>query len=391
MSELLYIAIILFGGVFLAKLLSLLKLPDVTGYLVAGLILGPSLTGLVPESIAENMGSITQIALGFIAFSIGCEINLQTLKKIGTKVLFITFSQALGAWLTVLLGIYFIFGQSLAFSIVIAAIAVATAPAATLLVVKQYQAKGPLVNMLLPVVAIDDAIGVMVFGLSLAIARSLTSASSHFSILTSILGPLWEITGSLILGFIFGLCMTWINTKIRSDSELLSLSVAFVFLGTGLALTIHLSPLLLCMAMGSFFSTLSNKVDRMLFKIENFTPPIYVAFFTLAGINLHLSLLKQVGLIGLGYVIIRVIGKVGGAWFGAWKTKQAPAIRKYLGFTLIPQAGVAIGLAMLASTALPEYGHQIRTIILGATVIYEILGPYITKVSLIKAGEISLS
>ncbi len=390
MSEILYIAIIIFSGVFCAKALSYFKLPDVTGYLVAGLIIGPSLLGLVPATIADGMGSITQVALGFIAFSIGSEINFQSLKKIGSKVLIITFSQALGAWFAVFAGMFLLFHQSLSFSLVIAAIAVATAPAATLMVIKQYQARGPVVNMLLPVVAIDDAIGVIIFGLSVSIAKSLSvSSSNNFSLFQSILQPVWEITGSILAGFLFGLLMAWINKKLKNDSELLSITIAFVFLGAGFALSFHLSPLLLCMAMGSFFSSFTNSVDRMLFKIENFTPPIYVAFFTLAGINLHLSLLKEVGWIGLAYVIIRVIGKVSGAWFGAWKTQAPKTIQKYLGFTLIPQAGVAIGLAMLASAAFPEFGSQIRTIILGATVIYELIGPYITKVCLFKAGEIN--
>jgi Kef-type K+ transport system membrane component KefB len=390
MSEILYIAIIIFAGLFCAKALSYFKLPDVTGYLVAGLIIGPSLLGLVPAHIADSMGNITQVALGFIAFSIGSEINFQSLKKIGPKVLIITLSQALGAWFAVFVGMFLLFHQSLSFSLVIAAIAVATAPAATLMVIKQYQAKGPVVNMLLPVVALDDVIGVIIFGLSLSIAKSLNiSSSNDFSLIQSILQPVLEIAGSILAGFLLGFLMALINKKLKNDSELLSVTIAFIFFGAGFALSFHLSSLLLCMAMGSFFSSLTNNVDRMLFKIENFTPPIYVTFFTLAGINLHLSMLKEVGLIGLAYVIIRVIGKVSGSWFGAWRTKAPKTIQKYLGFTLIPQAGVAIGLAMLASTAFPEFGSQIRTIILGATVIYELVGPYITKACLYKAGEIN--
>jgi Kef-type K+ transport system membrane component KefB len=390
MPEIMYLSIMLIAGVLMAKAVSIIKMPKVTGYLLAGLFIGPSFLNLVPESIAVNMGIITQMTLGFIAFTIGNEMNVTSLRKIGPKAFIISFFQAFSAGFVVVLSMFFLFRQSLPFSLVLGAIAMSTAPTATLLVIRQYKAKGPLVNMLLFVVAIDDVIGIVFFSIAVAVAGALMHQTANSSLWLSILNPLWEITGSVIVGFLLGIILTWVNQKIKNDTELLVLAIAFVFFGAGLAIVIHLSSLLLCMAMGASFASLAQQKDRMMFKLENFVPPIYIAFYTLAGINLHISTVKEVGLIGIGYIVIRIVGKVAGAWFGAWKTHSPDVIRRYLGFTLLTQAGVVIGLAMLASTAFPEFGPKIQTIILGATVIYELIGPFLAKTCLFKAGEIDL-
>ncbi len=380
----------LITGLLMGKLVSLAKLPKVTGYLLGGVLIGPSILNLVPESAALNMAIITQMTLGFIAFTIGNEMNLVSIRKIGSKALIISFIQSICAGLIVFLAMLFIFSQDLAFSIILGAIAMSTAPTATLLVIKQYKAKGPLVNMLLFVVAIDDVIGIIFFSIALALAGSIIQSGMNGSLLISIFAPFWEIFGSVIIGFLLGILLTWINHKTQNDTELLVFSVAFVFLGTGIALALNLSALLTCMAMGTCFSNLTPKRDRMMLKLEAFVPPIYIAFYTLAGINLHLAILKQVGIIGIAYIVFRVIGKVIGAWLGAWQTKSSPVIRRYLGLSLLTQAGVVIGLAMIASTTFPQYGYKIQTIILGATVIYELMGPFLTKTCLFKAGEIDL-
>jgi len=266
------------------------------------------------------------------------------------------------------------------------AIAAATAPAATIMVIKQYRAKGPLVNTLLPVVAIDDAVGIMAFGISMTIAKSLMDASQTFNIKTLIL-PIKEILLAFIIGIAIGFALSFISKYSEGEDQLLTISLATVFITVGLAIKLNISPLLTCMAIGATVSNIAPNSTRVLSIVDKFTPPVFVAFFTIAGIELNLSILKHVGLLGIAYIIFRVIGKVLGAYIGAKLAKSPAVVQKYLGLTLIPQAGVAIGLAMVAETAVPEFGAAIRTIILSATVIYELVGPLLTKIALFKAGE----
>lgn len=385
MSILWYIALMLFGGLLFGRLAKLVKLPNVTGYLIAGLILGPFVLRLLPLGIVDEMGVIADVALGFIAFSVGSEFKLSYIKRVGMMPIVIACLEALGATVLVT-GSMLAFGQPPAFSIMMGAIAAATAPAATIMVIRQYKAKGPMTETLLTVVALDDAAALMLFGIASAIAQQMTSGGGN--VLASILQPFYEIFGSLILGAVLGAVFTFPLRFFKKQGNRLCIIIAMVFLAVSLATLLELSSLLVCMAMGCLFVNLSSQSEHVMSITDNFTPPILMLFFVLSGAELDITVLPAIGLVGILYVVTRVIGKLFGAFVGA-KIMKAPAVvSKYLGFALIPQAGVAIGLSLLAGGIVPEYAQQIRAIILCGTLIYEMIGPVITKISLKKAGEI---
>ena len=391
MHMLFYIAVILFAGMGTAKILSKFKLPNVTGYLIAGLIIGPSLLGIIPKEASDKLSIISEAALSFIAYSIGSEFNIENLKRVGKGVILITVLEALTAVFLVDIVMIFVLGQPVAFSLVLGAIAAATAPAATLMVVRQYKAKGPVVDTLLPVVAMDDAVGIMAFGVSTTIAQTLVKNSGGISIAKIILIPLLEIVAALVIGFGMGIFLTYLSKKVKGEDGLLSIVIAILFATAGIAIRFNLSSLLACMMVGATLTNLDPNNKRAFTAVERFTPPVLISFFTIAGVQLDLSILKEVGLLGIVYIVVRVVGKMLGAYLGAKISDFPDTVEKYLGFTLIPQAGVAIGLSMIAQNTLPSpYGAQVRTIVLAATVIYELLGPMITKTALIKAGEIKL-
>jgi len=385
---LLYISIVLLSGLLVAKLVSYVKLPDVTGYLVAGLIIGPGISKLIPQNAVTSMGIISEAALGIIAFSIGSEFSFRHLKKLGSKLITLTVIQALGAYIAVALPMILIFGRSVSFSLILAAIAVATAPAATVMVVKQYKAKGPLVNVLLPLVAIDDAIGIIIFGITATTVQSLVHSGGGNSLLAAIALPVWEILLAGLLGLASGLLLSYLLPRARDDEQRLTMILAFIFLDVALANIFNVSSLLLCMTTGAVITNMMKKSEKFFALVDRFSPPIYVAFFTISGASLDIEILKKVGLIGIGYVVFRSIGKILGAFFGAKALHMPETIQKYLGMTLLPQAGVAIGFSIVAQNVLPEYGAAIRTIVLGATFIYELVGPVLAKIALLKAGEI---
>lgn len=366
--------------------MKLLTLPNVTGYLIFGLLAGPYCFNIIPHEVIQQFGIIPDIALGFIAFSIGAEFKLSYLKLVGKAPVMIAFAEALGAVLIVDL-ILILTGNDIAFSLVLGAIAAATAPAATLMVVRQYKAKGPVTNTLLPVVAIDDAVALMAFGLSVAIARVInsTGGTSMFSLL---LDPVIEIVGSLVFGALLGIILKYMTAWYTGRGNRLSLAGAMILLCVGVSEQLGFSPLLACMSLSAVFVNTSNQSDKVFEQVDRFTPPIFMLFFFVSGAELDITVLPAVGVIGIFYVVFRVVGKVFGAAFGAKLAKAEPVVKKYLGLTLIPQAGVAIGLASMATNIVPEYGSKIKTIILCATVISELVGPVITKMALKKAGEI---
>lgn len=391
MHMLFNLAVILFAGMVTAKLLSRFKLPNVTGYLIAGLIIGPSILGIIPKEGVDKLSIISEAALSFIAYSIGSEFNIGNLKRVGKGVIVVTVFEALTAVLFVDLVMIFILKQPIPFSLVLGAIAAATAPAATLMVVRQYKAKGPVVSTLLPVVAIDDAVGIIAFGISMTIAKALVNSSNKISVTRILFIPLLEIFFALLIGFLMGILLTYLSKRVKGEDSLLSLVIATLFATAGLAISLDLSSLLACMMVGATLTNLDPNNKRAFTTVERFTPPILISFFTIAGVQLDISILKQVGMLGLVYIVVRVIGKMLGAFVGAKISKFPDTVQKYLGFTLIPQAGVAIGLSMIAQNTLPSpYGAQVRTITLAATVIYELVGPMITKQALIRAGEIEV-
>lgn len=381
-----YLAICLFAGLLGGKLVKPLKLPSVTGYLLIGILIGPYVLNLVPAEAAEGFGIVSDMALGFIAFSIGAEFKLDYLKKVGKAPIVIAIFESLMAVVLVDTALI-VSGQGVPFSLCLGAIAAATAPAATLMVVRQYKAKGPVTQTLLPVVAIDDATALMFFGISVAVAKSLT-ASGDVNIWLTLLDPLVEIVGALIFGGVLGFGLSLLMKWFHSQGNRLSIAIGMVFLCAGVADMLGLSSLLACMAMSAMFVNLSNVSDKVFSVVDQMTPPLFMLFFLLSGVDLNIQIIPTVGVIGVIYVVFRVIGKMLGTGIGAKLSSTEPVVQKYLGLTLIPQAGVAIGLSGVAMTVVPEYGAQIRAIILCATVIYEITGPVITKMALTKAGEI---
>lgn len=376
------------AGLLLTRVVKLVKLPNVTGYLIAGLLIGPYCFKLISAEALETLDVITVAALGFIAFSIGSEFKLAHLKAIGGKILIITACEALGA--VILVDVVVIaLGFPVPMALCLGAIAAATAPAATLLVVRQYHAKGELTSTLLPVVAMDDAIGLMAYALSVSAAKMIQNGEA-FNVMTTLVNPLLEIVFSLGLGAVIGAVVALSNRFFQSRGNRLTIGIAAVLLGVGLAQQFGLSHLLLCMAIGATYVNLRDDAIQTLEQADAWTPPLFLLFFVLSGAELNVTVLPSLGIIGAVYIVTRVVGKYLGAFVGCTISKASHKIRKYLGLSLIPQAGVAIGIAQLVVTELPQYGASIQAVILCATLIYELVGPVITKYSLIKAGEIEV-
>lgn len=381
------LSISLILGLLSSKLMKLIKMPNVTGYLLIGLLAGPYCLNILSIEVIEKFSIIPEVALGFIAFSIGAEFKLSYLKKVGKAPLIIAFTEALGAVLLVDL-VLVIAGYDISFALVLGAIAAATAPAATLMVVRQYKAKGPVTNTLLPVVAIDDAAALILFGISIAISKAITSTSTT-SIVSTLLDPFVEIVGALLFGAVLGVVIAFATKWFTGRGNRLVVSTAMILFCISVCNALGYSSLLACMAMSAVFVNLSKVSNKVFDLIDRFTPPIFMLFFFISGAELNLTILPAVGIIGILYIVFRVVGKVSGAAIGAKISKSEPEVRKYLGYTLIPQAGVAIGLASVSMSVVPEYGQKIRTIVLCGTVIYELVGPLVTKLALKKAGEIN--
>jgi Kef-type K+ transport system membrane component KefB len=386
MSILFYLALILFSGLIFGRVVKFIKLPNVTGYLIAGLIIGPYCLKLIPLNTVVQFELISEIALAFIAFTVGSEFKISYLKKVGITPIVIAIFEALTAAVLVT-GILILFGFEIEISLLLGAIASATAPAATIMVVRQYNAKGPVTDTLLSVVAIDDAVALIVFGFSMAMVNSMQNPGQNSALMSAGL-PIIEIVGSIILGLVLGLLFTVPLRFFKKDSNRLIITIGFVFIGSALASMLGLSPLLLCMFMGATLVNV-NKSAKSIFKlVDGVTAPIFLMFFVVSGAELDITFLPKIGLIGILYIVSRVAGKVTGASIGAIIMKAPETVKKYIGFTLIPQAGVAIGLSLIASQTLPEYGQTIRAVVLSATLVYELIGPAFTKIGLRKAGEI---
>ena len=379
------LALMIFAGMFCGRMVKHIRLPNVTGYLIAGLLIGPSVLGLLSADFLDVITIISKVALGFIAFSIGNEFKLSYFKEVGIAPVVIACLESFFAVLFVFLGLL-ASGQQVAFSLVLSAIAAATAPAATIMVIKQYRANGPVTKTLLSVVAIDDATALILFSLSVAIAQAVMGTSG--SLVATLLSPLWEIGGALLIGAIFGFLFLLPLRFFHKQGNRLSLIVAFIFAGLGVSQWLGLSDLLLCMAMGAVLANFSTDINSLMDICDSITPPVFMIFFVASGAELRLSVLPTVGLIGIIYIVFRVLGKMFGASLGGIVCKCEKGVRKYLGPCLLPQAGVAIGLSLAAAEVVPDYASEIRAVILCSTLIYELIGPAVTKFSLKKAGEI---
>ncbi|MCK9524373.1 MAG: cation:proton antiporter [Limnochordia bacterium] len=387
MDILLKIGIVFVVGLVGGKVARILKLPNVSGYLVAGLFLGPSFFKYISAADMDSLSVISEVALAVIAFSIGSEFVLKDMLKLGKSIVMITLLEVIGAIALVFALMFFVFSQPFAFSIVIASMSAATAPAATLMVIRQYRANGPLTRTVLPVVALDDVFGIMAFGIALSLAR-LSVGGSESTLLQMLLQPLVEIVGSLGLGAVLGFILAWVAQKAGDRDELLGITLAAIAVATGLSTVLGLSPLLTNIVMGTIVVNVMRHSTRVFSAVNDFASPVYILFFTLAGASLDLRILMSVGLMGLGYIIARALGKGIGAYAGAKHVGAPDTVRKYLGLALLPQGGISIGLSVLVRQFLPQYAVPITTIIMFSVLVYEVSGPIFAKIAISKAGEI---
>lgn len=374
------------AGLLMTRLTRLVKLPNVTAYLIAGVLIGPCVLKVIDSSTVSEMGLITNTALGFIAFSIGDQFKLSDLRAIGRTAMLITVFESLGAVIlvdTITLSL----GFEPAMCIVLGALAASTAPAATLLVVRQYKASGPLTSMLLPVVAADDATGLIAYSISVSIAQGMVSHEA-FSVVNTILVPVRNIAAALLLGAVLGYVVALLHRWFRSHTNRMSMCIAAVFFCVAVSDMFGLSSLLMCMALGAVYVNMRDDAEKILNCIDDWTYPLFMLFFVISGAQLDLTSLPKVGLLGVIYIIVRFSGKYIGSFIAASICGCEPAVRKGIGWALMPQAGVAIGMATLAVSQLPQYGSQILTVILSATLVYEIIGPIAAKTALQRAGEI---
>ena len=416
MQILLSLSIAMLAGLLLSRLAKLVKLPAVTAYLVAGILVGPYVLGRLgvqgigftqADIDAKTFSLLADVALGFIAFAIGNEFRLAQLKKTGKQATIIGIFQAVITTIlvdAVLIGIHFAMPDKLPLpaAIVLGAIASATAPAATLMVVRQYKAKGPLTDLLLPIVALDDAVGLILFAVSFGVAKALMLG--NVDLISLIVNPVLEVTLSLALGLVMGFLFSFFERFFHSRSKRLSMSVAFVFLTVALSMLsfpigrvhISFSPLLVCMMLGTIFCNICDFSEELMDRVDRWSAPLLMLFFVISGAELNLSVFTNdivILLIGIIYILSRSAGKYSGALLSSKAVGCDKNIVKYLGITLLPQAGVALGMANKAKefdTILPDsnIGTIILNITLFAVLIYELIGPMLTKISLQKAGEI---
>ena len=409
MTVLLSLSVAIFAGLMLTRLLNRWRLPDVTAYLIAGVLIGPGLLGGlgVPgigfDSYArlKDLGLISDVALGFIAFSIGHEFRVAQLKETGRQAVIVGVLQAVATAVCVDLALFLFHALrpdvlSLPAAITLGAISAATAPAATLMVVRQYKAKGPLVDLLLPIVALDDAVGLALFAVSFGVAKALTSGAVDFY--TVVVNPILEIVGSLALGALAGWLLTKLEKLFHSNRNRVAMTIGFVFLTVALSklafpiglLTQSFSPLLVCMTLGGVFCNLCPQSDEIMDRADKWSSPLMVLFFVLSGAELELGVITQPAsaLAGVAYILSRSFGKYFGARESSRMAGCGPKIVQYLGVTLLPQAGVALGMCVSASE-LPGDGQLIRNIVLFAVLFYELVGPVMTKWALTRAGDIT--
>lgn len=408
MQTLLCLSVALFAGLMLSRLAKIMRLPAVTAYLVAGILVGPYMLGSLGfhglgfTSMADidTYGIISDVALGFIAFSIGNEFRLSQLKKIGKQATIIGIFQAVFTTLLVdaaLIGLHFLIPDKLPLpsAIILGAVASATAPAATLMVVRQYKAKGPVTDILLPIVALDDAVGLVLFAISFGVAKALITG--HVDLKSVVLEPVLEVVLSLGLGALMGGLFSFFERFFHSRSKRLSMSVTFVLLTVSLSMLqfeiggVHIafSSLLVCMMLGTIFCNICDFSEELMDRVDRWTAPLFILFFVISGAELEFSIFKDwtIILIGIVYIIFRCLGKYFGASASSKATKCDKNIVKYLGITLFPQAGVALGMAIKAET-IGEQGIVVANIVLFSVLVYELVGPFLTKIALTKAGEI---
>jgi len=384
---LLSLSVILLAGFLLTRITKLAKLPNVTGYIISGILIGPYVLNLIPREMVDNMGFISDIALAFIAFGVGRFFKKENFQETGFGVIVITLFESLLAGLFVTFSVHYIFHLSWSFCLLLGAIATATAPASTMVTIRQYHARGNFVNTLLQVVAFDDAICLIAF----SIASAFVNANVGANISTSeIIMPIVYNIGALIIGLVSGAILSKLMTPKRSEDNRLILTISLLLGIAGLCAAVDISPLLSCMLFGTTYINMTK--DKELYKqVDRFTPPIMSIFFVVSGMNLDISSFSTMGVIGISYFLIRIAGKYFGAYLGCIIAKTTKEVKNYLGLALIPQAGVAIGLAFLGKRILSaSMGNMLLTIILSSSVLYELIGPVCAKIALVRSGAIKM-
>jgi Kef-type K+ transport system membrane component KefB len=389
-NTILGLGFILLAGLFSARLINKIKFPAVTAYLLLGILIGPSILNLTSQELINSSGFISNIVLGLIAFGLGQSFTREFFRNIGRPVLWISILEAVLPWVLVTLSFFFILKQPFYVALLFGAIASATAPAATVMVVREYKAKGRFTDILLGVVAIDDAWCLIIFALSLAISKAVAFHASNTFVFKVIFHSLIEIIGALMLGGLIACFATIFSKFIRTQTELLIYTLGFILLTTGLAILLHLSVLLANMFLGTVLININKSNFEFFDVLKLIDSPLYLLFFVLAGTNLEIGLLKGIGITGIIYIFFRTTGKTVGSVWGGYIVKVEERIRRYLGLGLLPQAGVALGCALIAKSDFPNIGSMIFTTIVATTVIYELIGPICTKYALQKAGEINI-
>ena len=382
------LAVMLLSAFLLSRLTKRLKLPNVTAYIVAGILIGPCGLKWIDAEMVESMGFVTDVALSFIAFGVGRYFKWETLKKSGARVLIVTALESLTAAAAISAVMLLVFHLPLSFALLLGAVGAATAPASTLMTIRQYKAKGHFVDTILQVVALDDAVALLAFSVCATISQIAGSAGKADA--ASILLPIAYNIAAVALGASMAFLLKWGERRVTSRYNRLLMVVILLLTLSGLCAAVDISPLLACMALGMVHANISRKGEALFKAVERFTPPVLTFFFVVSGMRLNVPALKTAGVIGVSYFFVRILGKYAGATAGALLTGEDKNVRRYLGLALVPQAGVSIGLAALGERMLPpEMGSLLNTIVLSSAVLYEIAGPGLAKLSLHLAGALN--
>lgn len=389
MNTILCLGIILVGAIIAEKIVNYIKVPAITSYILLGIIIGPYAINITGEGLITATELLSNMALGFIAFHIGKNFSVENFKRIGKPVLYVSISVTVATLICVTMGIYYVALQPFHTALVFGAISAATAPATTMMVIRQYRARGLFTDVLVGIVAIDDAWGIMLFSVSLAIAQIVQIG--HFSeliILSVAAKAAGKIFFSMALGSIMAFFVSRISIYLNRKEDMLTFILGAILINTGAALYFHMSPLLSNMFFGAVIVNIDKTAFRFFDSLANIDWPFYIMFYVLAGANLDVGLIPTLGIIGSVYIIARIMGRIGGAYAGAVIAGTDKSIKRYMGLALMAQAGVAIGLAMMAKSQLPHTGGAILNTIIATTVIYEIIGPIATRYALVKSGDI---
>ncbi len=384
------LSLIILGGFLASKLFSSAKIPAVTSYILVGIVIGPIGLNIIPEGFLAASGFISDVVLGLIAFGIGRNFSPDHTKKIRSAVIRISVMEALGAMILVTLALIFILGEPIEVAILFGAIATATAPAATVMVIEELKARGPLTDTLLGVVALDDAWSLMIFAIALVVAKTVAVGEAAGILFVTEIGmAMVEIAASLLLGAVFAWLLHHYSRRVKDPSDLEILTLGIILLAVGVASTLGLSVILSCLALGVALININPEGFRFFDIVHPVDTPLYLIFFVLAGALLEVELLRDVGLLGATYIVFRVVGKVGGAYLGGSISGEAGlAVRKYIGLGLVPQAGVALGVALMAREQFPGVGDMVFNTIVATTVVFELAGPIATRTALRLAGEV---